>query len=106
MVKVLKDDVRYLAFEGGGGKGVAYIGAIEVMEELEILSYTNKYLYNRTVNRLDPEKIKGISGTSVGSVVALLLACGFKPKEMEVMLMTDLGINILDTIEFGKMKVK
>ena len=103
MVKISKENVKYLSFEGGGGKGVAYLGAIEVMEELGILSYVSKHLDNRIIDRLDPEKIKGISGTSVGSVVALLLACGFKPKEMEAMLMTDLGLNILDTVEFGKM---
>jgi len=102
MVKVSKENLRYLCFEGGGGKGVAYLGALEVMEELGIISYVEKQLGEKTVSRLNPEKIKGIAGTSVGSIVSLLLACGYTPKEMQNMLMTNIGVSILDTVEFGK----
>jgi len=28
------DRIKYLAFEGGGGKGMAYLGAIQALEEL------------------------------------------------------------------------
>ena len=34
-VRLKKEDVRYLALEGGGGKGVAYLGAIEALERLQ-----------------------------------------------------------------------
>jgi NTE family protein len=103
MVKVSKENVKYLSFEGGGGKGVAYIGALEVMKELGILSYFDKEKGSKTYKRLNPDKIMGVAGTSVGSVVALLVACGYTPKEMQDILMTKIGLNILDTVEFGKM---
>ncbi|MHA1418867.1 MAG: patatin-like phospholipase family protein [Candidatus Heimdallarchaeaceae archaeon] len=103
MVKVSKETVKYLSFEGGGGKGVAYIGALEVMKELDILSYFDKEKDGKTYKRLTSKKILGVAGTSVGSVVALLVACGYMPEEMEKILMTKIGLNILDTVEFGKM---
>ncbi len=103
MVKVSKENVKYLAFEGGGGKGVAYIGSLEVMKELGIISYYNKEKDSKTYRRINTEKINGVAGTSVGSIVALLVACGYTPEEMQDMLMTKIGINILDTVEFGKM---
>ena len=99
----MKEDVRYLAFEGGGGKGVSYIGALEALEELGILTYFEKHIEGKSVTRLNPEKIKGVSGTSVGSVVALLLACGFKAEEMEELLLDKVGKTILDTVRFGEM---
>ncbi|MHA1222898.1 MAG: patatin-like phospholipase family protein [Candidatus Heimdallarchaeaceae archaeon] len=103
MVRVSKEDVKFLVFEGGGGKGVAYIGALEVMKELGILSYYDKEKDNKTYTRLNSDKIKGVAGTSVGSIIALLLACGYTPEEMKEMLMMKVGINILDTLEFGKL---
>lgn len=103
MTKVSIEEVKYLAFGGGGGKGVAYIGALEVMEELGIISYYNKEKDSKTYRRINNDKIKGVAGTSVGSVVALLVACGYTPEEMQEMLMTKIGINILDSVEFGKM---
>ena len=30
-------DVKYLSLEGGGGKGVTYLGAIEALEALKVL---------------------------------------------------------------------
>ncbi|MDC3415274.1 patatin-like phospholipase family protein [Aquibacillus sp. 3ASR75-11] len=51
-------------FEGGGIKGLAYIGAIEIMEEAG-------YKWER------------LAGTSVGSIVASLLAVGYNAKELK-----------------------
>ncbi|MEO1731765.1 MAG: hypothetical protein AAFR64_13655, partial [Pseudomonadota bacterium] len=36
--KVADRDVEYLCFEGGGGKGVIYLGAIRELEERRILT--------------------------------------------------------------------
>lgn len=59
--------VRYLAFEGGGGKGLTYLGAIEALE-------------SRDCGQILPVRpggqIRGISGASAGAITALLLACG------------------------------
>ena len=50
---------RNLAFEGGGVKGIAYAGAIKVLEEENILT-----------------DIKRIAGTSAGAITAPLIALG------------------------------
>jgi NTE family protein len=52
-----------LALSGGGAKGAAHIGVIKALEEENI-------------------KIDYISGTSSGSIIAALYACGYKPNEL------------------------
>ena len=101
-MKVSKEKVRYLVFEGGGGKGVAYLGAVQALEELGILSYVTKNRDGKETILLDNKKIFGISGTSVGSVTALILSCGYTPKEIEEILKGDIGEKLLDTVEFDK----
>ncbi|MHA1198919.1 MAG: patatin-like phospholipase family protein [Candidatus Heimdallarchaeaceae archaeon] len=101
-MKVSIEDVRYLVFEGGGGKGVAYLGVSQALEELGIVSHIKKNLNGKQVSYLDPNKIKGVAGTSVGSVTALILACGYNSREAEEIIMNDLGLKILDTVEFDQ----
>lgn len=55
---------RNLVFEGGGVKGIAYIGALNVLTDREIIS-----------------GIKKIGGTSAGAINAILLGLGFTSKE-------------------------
>ena len=43
-MKVSKDNVRYLVFEGGGGKGITYLGAHQALHELGILSFHKKII--------------------------------------------------------------
>ena len=72
-------DVRYLAFEGGGAKGAAYLGTMVALENLKILNWTT---HSRTKRRiLDNGKIKGLSGASAGSIIATLLSCGYTISE-------------------------
>ena len=52
-----------LALSGGAARGAFHLGAIEAMQDLGI-------------------SIEAISGTSIGSVVAVGLGCGLTPKEM------------------------
>ena len=101
-MKVSKENVRYLVFEGGGGKGVTYVGALQALDELEIVSYLKKEINGVQVSRLDPRKIYGISGTSVGSITALLIACGYTPNEIEEIVKSDYSENLLDTVEFDR----
>jgi len=54
-----------LAFEGGGVKGIAYAGALRVMEEAGVL-----------------DNIKGFAGTSAGSMVAACVGCGYTSEEI------------------------
>lgn len=69
--RLREQDVHYLAFEGGGGKGFVYTGAIKTLQEKRILRFTN--------GRLDPTgPIKGISGASAGAITAMLLSIGYE----------------------------
>ena len=52
-----------LSLAGGGIKGVSHIGAIKALKEANI-------------------KFDYISGTSSGSIIATLYACGFSTEEM------------------------
>ena len=60
---------RNLVFEGGGVKGIAYVGVLEVLEERGII-----------------EKIERVGGTSAGAINATLLGLGYTLKETKEML--------------------
>jgi NTE family protein len=60
---------RNLVFEGGGVKGIAYIGAMKVLEEKGILT-----------------NIKRVGGTSAGAINAVLLGLNFSLTETEQIL--------------------
>jgi len=99
-MKLSKEDVNYLVFEGGGGKGVSYLGVFQALEELGIVDYVKKDFSGEEQCYLNTEKIKGVAGTSVGSITALILACGYNSKEAEKIIIGDVGYKILDTVEF------
>lgn len=67
----------FVAFEGGGAKGVVHVGALRAIEELGI-------------------EIVGCSGTSAGSIVAALAACGYRADEL---IDPELGTNLLASID-------
>lgn len=56
---------KNLVFEGGGVKGTAYIGAMEVLEAKQILP-----------------QIKRVGGTSAGAINAVLIGLGYTVEEM------------------------
>jgi NTE family protein len=56
-----------LALGGGGARGMAHIGAIRALEQLHV-------------------PIDYVVGTSMGSIVGGLYACGFTPDEMEALI--------------------
>lgn len=74
MPKVKPADVKYLSFEGGGGKGVAYLGAIRELEARKILPLGKQ------------TQVKGMSGSSAGAMTAVLLAMGADAKALETIL--------------------
>ena len=86
-----------LALSGGGVKGAAHIGVLKALEEEEI-------------------KISSISGTSSGSIVASLYACGYSPDEIYYIFkkyckcITDydklIPFKVLGTLFTGKIKLK
>jgi len=63
---------EYLVLSGGSIKGICFTGALETLDELNIL-------YSDTTEL----KLKGIAGTSAGSIIASLLAVGYTPKELK-----------------------
>jgi predicted acylesterase/phospholipase RssA len=71
-------DVHYLALEGGGGKGVTYLGAIRALERRKVLPID--------ITRPGHNQIKGVSGASAGAITALLLAMGVTAAQIEDLL--------------------
>ena len=57
--------IKNLVFEGGGVKGIAYIGAIEVLSEMDILN-----------------GIERVAGNSAGAITACLLALRYSAAEI------------------------
>jgi len=70
----MKYPFRNLVFEGGGVKGIAYVGAMKVLENEKIL-----------------QNISRVGGTSAGSINAVLFAAGFSNRET---------LNVLKKINF------
>jgi predicted acylesterase/phospholipase RssA len=70
--KLKREEIRFLALEGGGGKGFAYLGAIEVLEEKQVMDH-----------------VEGVSGTSAGAITALMLALGMTAAEIRQELTTN-----------------
>jgi len=62
---------RNLVFEGGGVKGIAYVGALQELENRGII-----------------KEIERVGGTSAGAINAVLLALGYTLKETEKILMS------------------
>ncbi|HHZ18666.1 MAG TPA: hypothetical protein GX390_05205 [Acholeplasmataceae bacterium] len=69
-----------IVFEGGGIKGIAYIGVLKFLEERGILVYQ-------------------IGGTSVGAIIAALIAIGYNSAEL-IELISNFDFSILK--HFGK----
>jgi NTE family protein len=86
-----------LVLSGGGAKGAAHIGVLKALEEEKI-------------------NICSISGTSSGSIVASLYACGYTPREIYYIFkkyckcITDydnmIPFKVLNTLFTGKIKLK
>src|SRR4051812_31365851 len=57
---------KYLVLKGGGIRGIAYTGAIKVLEEQHVIDGLEK-----------------IGGTSIGAVVGAMVSVGMNAKDME-----------------------
>ncbi|MEG2348365.1 MAG: patatin-like phospholipase family protein [Clostridia bacterium] len=86
-----------LALSGGGAKGAAHIGVLQALKEENI-------------------KIDYISGTSSGSIIATLFACGYEPLEILRLFRTYcseindadklLPIKVVNTMFTGKLNIQ
>lgn len=73
--------VEYLSFEGGGGKGIAFVGALE---ELEILGALPVKIHSSdSQSSICTSQIKGISGSSAGAITALFLSLGATSEDIK-----------------------
>ncbi|MCS5711340.1 patatin-like phospholipase family protein [Candidatus Berkiella aquae] len=70
--------IENLVLEGGGVRGFAYLGALEVLAENGIL-----------------QNVKRIAGSSAGAIVGLLLALGCEPAEIAKIMEKDLELSKL-----------
>jgi NTE family protein len=61
--------IKNLVFQGGGVKGIAYVGALQVLQAQDLL---------RTVEK--------VAGTSAGAITAALVAVGATAEEMQAIL--------------------
>lgn len=77
---------KNFVFEGGGVKGIAYLGALEVIGDRGILS-----------------GIERIGGTSAGAIHAVLLGLGFNQKETKDILWS-LNFNLIMDDSWGLIK--
>lgn len=75
----MKYPFRNFVFEGGGVKGIAYVGAMEVFEEEGIV-----------------DGIERVGGTSAGAINAVLLAFGYSNEEVRGILWELTFTNFLD----------
>lgn len=117
MKRLNSTDIHYLAFEGGGGSGNVYPGALKALQQLSILKYDTlrpSLPPNVTVTPdvsltgsfgvsdwalQDP--IEGVSGASAGAINALFLALGYTPAEIEFILLTNNFNTFFDPIRPG-----
>ena len=60
---------RNLVFEGGGVKGIAYVGAMQVLQEKKVL-----------------QNIERVGGTSAGAINATLFALGYTPAQQRTII--------------------
>ncbi|KAH9510389.1 hypothetical protein Btru_043024 [Bulinus truncatus] len=68
-----------LIFEGGGNKGLAYVGCIRCLEELRMMS-----------------QIKRVAGSSAGAITAALVALGYNSNDIEGFLSDNIEEVFLD----------
>ena len=68
-------DYDYLVLSGGGVKGVSFGGAVDSLDKLKIL-----------YNEQNQMKLKGFAVVSAGSIIGSLLAVGYTPTELSVII--------------------
>lgn len=87
MSKLNLEDIKFLAFQGGGGKGSAYAGGIRALEDPELgidKMDDEGNIYKQTLLPCRPESpIEGIGGTSAGSITALILGMGMDASDID-----------------------
>lgn len=74
----LKPPGIYLVFEGGGAKGIAHLGAFKAIEEF----YEARRQFDDPKLPGPAFQVLGTAGTSVGAIMAALVAAGYTADEL------------------------
>ncbi|MFT3924519.1 MAG: patatin-like phospholipase family protein [Myxococcales bacterium] len=77
--RVTAKQIRYLALEGGGGKGNAFAGALRALADPRVGEDGQGIL---RFERYRPVSLKGFSGASAGAITSCMLSCGFDGEEI------------------------
>lgn len=76
------EDIKYIAFEGGGGKGIVYLGAVRALEKAGKLPLA---LADRDPEKSESKKrLDGIAGSSAGAITVYFLALGMNADAIDV----------------------
>ena len=67
----MKDKHFSLALQGGGVKGISYVG-----------SYTAFYDYYKKTNEKEKVEVRSIIGSSAGGILGLAVCCQLNPEDM------------------------
>lgn len=96
--RLLPDEVRYLSFEGGGGKGAAYLGVLITFlrPEFDIFKKGDDGLTYLS------DSIEGIAGSSAGAMTATLLGAGVPLEELLAMVLDILPSKDPQLISYSK----
>ena len=78
-------EIDYLAFEGGGGMGLAYVGSLGALRD----SYSAQGISVTDGLGLFRWPIKGVSGSSAGAINALMMALDYSPEETANLVVRD-----------------
>lgn len=80
--KLPPQEVTHLAFEGGGGKGGAYLGALAAFSHPDIGIFQEMVVNQERFYHLDRDRINGIGGTSAGAITATMVASDYSLQEL------------------------
>lgn len=98
MERISLSTVDYLVFEGGGGKGIIYLGAVQALEEI-----IQSKLFPIDQNTIEERPFRGISGASAGAIISFMLALGMSATDILNELIEDpLSMDIYPIIENGR----
>lgn len=107
-------DIEYLAFEGGGAMGGAYLGALAAMQDIDIKNGNRLYpgLLQATEDGRTPDTkisegcVEGISGSSIGAIFGMCVAMGYTAEQINARLITDKVMTLLHEERFTDEKKK
>lgn len=80
--------IRNLVFQGGGAKGLGYIGVLKGLEQ--------QYTKDREGANTFWDNLQRVAGTSAGAITAMLLAIGYRAEKVEQLFS---AVNVLDKLK-------